>query len=149
MCENSYRCGDFYEYACGRFLESVIIPDDKVEVSTFSKIDEDLTARLQIIVNEPVDANEIKPFKDLKLLYQACMNLTAIEAAGTAPVLTKISQMGGWPVLTNGSWNDSQWSWENTVAQIKSNGANHDLIFSFTVAVDPRNSSRRLGAVCS
>jgi membrane metallo-endopeptidase-like protein 1 len=146
-CENSYRCDDFYEYACGRFLDERVIPDDKTGITAFSEIENTMKDHLRIIVNEPVDEIEIKPFRDLKLLNQACLNLDAIEAVGTAPVMNKVQQLGGWPAMIGGDWDDSEWSWESTIASLRSFGYSVSYIFTFSVTTDQQNSTRRIGRV--
>lgn len=97
-------------------------------------------------MNEPVDQNEIKPFRDLKLLNQACLNLNAIEDVGTAPVMSRITAMGGWPTLL-ASWDGLNWSWERTIANLRANGYSVSYIFTFSVTTDQQNSTRRIGRV--
>jgi neprilysin len=72
--EDVEPCDDFYNFACGNFVENTIIPDDKVSVNTFSVISDKLQEQLRTIVTAPVDENEIAPFKNVKKLYLACMN---------------------------------------------------------------------------
>lgn len=72
--ENIEPCDDFYNFACGNFVDNTIIPDDKVSVNTFSVISDKLQEQLRTIVTAPVDENEIAPFKNVKKLYLACMN---------------------------------------------------------------------------
>lgn len=67
-------CDDFYNFACGNFVENTIIPDDKVSVNTFSVISDKLQEQLRTIVTAPIEENEIEPFKNVKKLYLACMN---------------------------------------------------------------------------
>ncbi|KAG5667540.1 hypothetical protein PVAND_015519 [Polypedilum vanderplanki] len=140
-------CDDFYEYACGRFLDEKVIPDDKTGITAFSEIENVMRDHLRIIINEPVNANEIKPFRDLKLLNQACLNLQAIEELGHEPVLSKIRDMGGWPALFMGEWDDSQWSWEKVIADFRKYGYSVGQIFAFSVTTDQQNSIRRIGRI--
>lgn len=74
MDQNVEPCDDFYNFACGSFVEDTIIPDDKVSVNTFSVISDKLQEQLRTIVTAPIDENEIEPFKNVKRLYLACMN---------------------------------------------------------------------------
>lgn len=143
-----HRCEDFYEYACGRFVADTVIPDDKTSVSSFSLIDNQMMDHLRIIVNEEILPTEIAPFQNLKKLNRACLNLAAIEALAITPVASKIANMGGWPVLiTGGVWDDSQWTWESTIAKLRENGYSVNSIFSFSVITDPNNSLRRTARV--
>lgn len=101
---------------------------------------------LRLLINKPVEANDAKPFKDLKLLNDACLNVDAIEAVGSSQVLSKLLDMGGWPVLSN-TWNDASWSWENTIGKLRTHGYSVNHIFSFSVTTDYRNSSIRSARV--
>lgn len=67
-------CDDFYNFACGKFIRESIIPDEKVAVSAFSVTGDKLQEQLRTLISEPVNANEIEPFKLVKKLYKACMN---------------------------------------------------------------------------
>ncbi|XP_070499941.1 neprilysin-2-like [Chironomus tepperi] len=135
-------CDDFYEYACGRFLDERIIPDDKTGLTAFSEIEDEMRDHLRLLINRPIEANEAKPFKDLKLLNQACLNLNAIETVGKTQMEAKFADMGRWPVLTT-SWDGSNWRWEDTIAKFRAHGYAVNQIFSFSVSTDYRNSSVR------
>lgn len=67
-------CDDFYKFACGGFLESTIIPDDKVSVNTFSIIVDALDEQLRASIEEEGSPNEPRPFKLVKEFYKTCMN---------------------------------------------------------------------------
>lgn len=67
-------CDDFYKFACGGFLDTTIIPDDKTTVNTFSLIVDDLEEQLRSSIEQESLPNEPKPFKLAKDFYKACMN---------------------------------------------------------------------------
>ena len=67
-------CDDFYDFACGGFLKSTIIPDDKITVNTFTGISDELQNQLRTSIEEKSPPNEPKPFRLVKNLYKACMN---------------------------------------------------------------------------
>lgn len=67
-------CDDFYDFACGGFLKSTNIPDDKTSVNTFIEISDELQKQLRASIEEKSSQDEPKPFRLAKNLYKACMN---------------------------------------------------------------------------
>nr|KAF7394145.1 hypothetical protein H0235_016740 [Vespula pensylvanica] len=67
-------CDDFYKFACGGFLKSTIIPDDKTSVNTFSVISDNLQQQLRTSIEEKSPPNEPRPFTLAKIFYKNCMN---------------------------------------------------------------------------
>lgn len=67
-------CDDFYRYACGGFLKSTIIPDDKTSINTFSVISDKLQEQLRTSIEAESEPGERKPFRLVKNLYKSCMN---------------------------------------------------------------------------
>lgn len=67
-------CDDFYKFACGKFLKSTNIPDDKTGVNTFSVISDKLQIQLRTSIEEKSEPNEPRHIKLAKDLYKACMN---------------------------------------------------------------------------
>ena len=43
------------------------------------------------------------------------MDLDKIEEVGLDPLKSMLQQMGGWPVLEGEDWNETQFSWIDTV----------------------------------
>lgn len=67
-------CDNFYNFACGQYIKSTKIPEDKVMVDSFSIVRDKLQDQLQTIITGPVESSEIEPVKMVKKLYKACMN---------------------------------------------------------------------------
>lgn len=67
-------CDDFYNFACGKFVKESIIPDDKSTLTAFSVISDKLQEQLRMVIEEPVQQSDARPFQLAKNLYRACMN---------------------------------------------------------------------------
>lgn len=122
-----------------------MIPDDKTQVTSFSVIDNQLNEQLRVIINEPIQTNEIAPFQNAKKLYQACFNTDLVESRGTTPVMEVLNKMGGWPVLLAvGDWDESSWTWQRAIALSKENGYSVSYFLSFSVSTDNKDTTKRI-----
>lgn len=121
-----------------------MIPDDKTTVTAFSVIENELKDQLRVIVQEPIQSDDIEPFQNVKRLYRACMNTTLIEAQGVGPLRTVINEMGGWPVLETNWDQTNQWTWQRSVQLSRAYGYSVSNFLSFSVSTDNRNSTKRI-----
>lgn len=68
-------CTNFYEFACGRFLDETHVPSEKSNVDIFVTINDKLQQQLQILLSAPIDKDkDIMPVQIVKTLFAACMN---------------------------------------------------------------------------
>lgn len=138
-------CDDFYSFACGEFVESTMIPDEKVSVNTFSVIGDKLQEQLRSLISDKADPKESGPINLAKNLYKACMNKTLIEERGLKPLITLTDTLGGWPVIKGDSWNpDSTWTWQWAVKEFRKVGYSMDYIFDFSIGIDLKKSTSRI-----
>ncbi|XP_057331668.1 neprilysin-2-like isoform X2 [Microplitis mediator] len=137
-------CDDFYRFACGGFLKSTIIPDDKVSVNTFSIISDQVLEQLRMSIEDPRLIDMPYPFRLVKTLYKSCMNKTVIEEQGLTPLLSIVKKLGGWPVIDGDMWKDDEFSWMASVFKFREMGYSVDYFIQFGVVVDPKNSTKRV-----
>ncbi|XP_062124663.1 neprilysin-2-like isoform X3 [Drosophila sulfurigaster albostrigata] len=138
-------CDNFYEFACGAYIEEETIPDDKVSVSTFSVISDKLQEQLKEIITTDRPDTEPKHFRLPNLLYRACMNKTLIETLGATPIAKIAKSLGGWPLIEGEKWNaDNTWTWQEQVKKFRKAGFSMDYIIDFSIGVDLQNSTKRL-----
>lgn len=67
-------CTNFYEYACGGFVQRTQIPPDETEVTPFTSLRNKVSLQLRTLFEEKIHPNEPKPFKLAKTFYNSCMN---------------------------------------------------------------------------
>ncbi len=86
-------CQDFYQYACGGWLESHPIPADRSAWDRYDQLEEVNRAQLKEILEQavakPSDAGE----KRLGDFYTACMDEAAVEKLGLAPLAAELKRI--------------------------------------------------------
>lgn len=74
MDETVNPCDDFFEYACGSFLKSKMIPDEKSSISQFSEVSDTLQEKLRTLVEDEDESQDTPSSKMVKKLYKSCMD---------------------------------------------------------------------------
>lgn len=67
-------CEDFYDFACGTFLDNTFTADEKPFVNTASLMQDQLDEHLYRILLKPVLELEPRPHKIAKYIYKNCMD---------------------------------------------------------------------------
>ncbi|XP_029343547.1 neprilysin-2 [Acyrthosiphon pisum] len=138
-------CDDFYQFACGSFIKNTIFDDVKMSVSKISEIEDAIANWKQMIVEEPIQPDELRPFKMMKLLYKSCMDQEHIEKIGLEPIKEMFKSLGGWPVLEAEKWNESKFTWMDSIHKLIVPGKKtNDYFINFSLTILPENMTNLL-----
>jgi len=139
-------CEDFYQFACGGYLEKTVIPEDRSRTSMFSEVGDKLNEQMKGMLEQRITVSDPRPYQLAKSLYQSCMDTSTIEARGVQPLLSVLRAMGGWPLLDGDSWDkkNPQFKWYELVWRFRELGYSVDYLLDFSVTADLKNSSWRV-----
>lgn len=132
-------CEDFYTYACGKWNQRNLIPEDAPAFGNIIKQRNQLQKTLKQILQVPVRPNEANATSKAKLFFDSCMNKTQIELVNDKPFLDVLTSFGGWPIVDQG-WKDDQFNTEVALARMYRE-FHTSVILHFTVSADDKNSS--------
>lgn len=143
---NANPCDDFYQFACGGWIEQQLIPDDKTALSVFSQNQDDLNVKLRALVERKKTEQDPPIVQQMRNIYRSCNNLTQIELEGDEPLIGVLRQFGGWPVVgASSGWHDNHdngFDWVDTIIKFRQRGYSHDIIIDLSVVPDVRNNTR-------
>ncbi|KAF2902015.1 hypothetical protein ILUMI_04166 [Ignelater luminosus] len=136
-------CDDFYQFACGGFLQNTNIPDDELSISAHTDIQQNFLKKLKGILEEPTNPKDLKPFKLIRRLYKICMDTEAIENDEYETLIDSILKpLGGWPVLEDKFWKENVFNWKNLTYQLRKMGLSSRSFLNVYTSTDMANSSR-------
>ncbi|XP_022336609.2 membrane metallo-endopeptidase-like 1 [Crassostrea virginica] len=138
-------CENFYEYACGGWMKSHVIPSDRSHLASFSILRDTVQVKLKHLLEEDVSSDDLDAVVKAKDLYASCMNTTKLEGEEISVALPLLREMGGWPILgthEGGNWKEGNFSLATLVATINKY-SNVPYIFPY-VFVDSKDKTRRL-----
>lgn len=76
------RCENFYEFVCGKFIHSNVMPDNEIYMTSLSIAQEQVTIRMKEVLLEDLQSNEPKAFKLVKTLTRMCMDEATLNKNG-------------------------------------------------------------------
>ncbi|VDI27817.1 Hypothetical predicted protein [Mytilus galloprovincialis] len=135
-------CADFFEYACGGWTRSHVIPEDKAVLGTFYTLRDDVDIKLKAVLEQPIAAGEWEAITKAKQYYQSCINLTAIEDINLTEPMVTLNELGGWPVVSS-SWSESSFNLEDVLLTTRKY-TNSPPIFDSYAYTDSKNPDARI-----
>ncbi|TKS71263.1 Membrane metallo-endopeptidase-like 1 [Collichthys lucidus] len=137
-------CDNFYQYACGGWLERHVIPETSSRHSVFDILRDKLEIVLKGVL-ETENEQDRDAIRKAKILYSSCMNESLIEQRDSQPLLNLIDSIGDWPVASD-DWNtttEDTWSLEDTLATLTAR-FHRKVILDMYVWTDDRDSRRHI-----
>lgn len=88
-------CTDFYQYACGKWIERTEIPADQSSWVSFIELDERNESTMRGILEKAALASPDRDATTQKIgdLYGSCMDEAAVEAKGSTPLKPELDRI--------------------------------------------------------
>uniref|UniRef100_A0A8C2FZX3 Membrane metallo-endopeptidase-like 1 n=1 Tax=Cyprinus carpio TaxID=7962 RepID=A0A8C2FZX3_CYPCA len=133
-------CQNFYQYACGGWIERHVIPETSSLHSVFNILRDELEIVLKGVL-EMENKDDREAFKKAKTLYSSCMNEILIEQRDSQPLLGLIDSIGDWPVASE-VWNSTSGTGDSSDTLAVLNARyNKKAVLEMFVWPDDRDSS--------
>ncbi|XP_059176768.1 neprilysin-1-like [Physella acuta] len=125
-------CEDFYQYSCGKWLESAHLAHGASMIGSVSNIVGNVTSRLLGLLGDKTIESDPIYEAVAENFYASCLNIDQIDERGAKPLIDLIHSIGVFPIL-NASWVESDFNIEDLVIKLHELG----LMPFMTLYVDP------------
>ncbi|CAO1340853.1 unnamed protein product [Diamesa tonsa] len=111
-------CDDFYDYACGNFVEEVFTPDEKAKLDTFSLMGDKLVEYLLTLFSVPISEKDSNLHRLSKKMFNSCTNSRENDRSKEA-MLVVLKQIQGFPMLDGADWNEKSYNWTEALLSLR------------------------------
>lgn len=135
-------CEDFYQYACGGFIKTHVIPEDRSNIDTWSILRDNVQSTCKYLLEDKNTRPGAEAIQKAKDLYASCVNIDLIEKKGISVAIPLLNELGGWPILGNksgGNWSESEFDLAEVITTLRK--YNNKVIIDMGVGLDDKNST--------
>ena len=137
MNRSVHPCENFYEYACGGWVENNPIPESKSFWGVYSVLEEENERIVKQLLTGSSLTSEAT--QKAKTFYDACMDESTINKVGSQPLLDIIDRLGGWNVTQ--VWDKTQFDFTKLLQKVH-RIYSVSAFFTTEVDADDKNSSK-------
>ncbi|CAK9294512.1 unnamed protein product [Gordionus sp. m RMFG-2023] len=140
-------CTDYYEFACGGYIQKTSIPSGFNKWGQFDAISESILVTIKDILENPHTKYEARAERLAKTYYDSCMDETNIrEKLGGKPLTDLLDLYGGWDVLNVDNKSSPFIEESSNLKKIRYPkgfiGEFGFIFFNLDTCIDPKNSSK-------
>eukprot|EP00057_Strongylocentrotus_purpuratus_P024444 XP_011678918.1 PREDICTED: neprilysin [Strongylocentrotus purpuratus] len=136
-------CEDFYEYSCGGWHKSNVIPEDDSHYAVPSKLIKSLEIQCKELIERKPPPSETAAIRKARNFYQSCMNEDILTQRGSEPLKALLRELGGWPVVNDGVYDEGTWTLEEVLAASRIQ-LDRNFLFHNRISVDAADSNAHI-----
>lgn len=119
-------CDNFFQYACGGWIENNPIPDDQSNYGIYPWLRNNVDLKIKALLEKPLSKRrDSEATQKAKIFYISCMNESQIEEVDVKPFIKLLKQSSlRWPVLesnigSEGKWSERKFNFLQTIAELR------------------------------
>ncbi|XP_072284421.1 phosphate-regulating neutral endopeptidase PHEX [Pyxicephalus adspersus] len=119
-------CDNFFQYACGGWIENNPIPDDQSNYGIYPWLRNNVDLKMKALLEKPLSKRrDSEAAQKAKIFYISCMNETEIEDVDAKPLIKLLKHSSlRWPVLesnigSEGRWSERKFNFLQTLAELR------------------------------
>lgn len=117
-------------------MKNTIIHDRHGEDSIKNGFKNKNDEKIRKLLSEKANDLENRSFRLARSFYQGCIDHKTLDEVGKKPLLKKMDELGGWPLLSE-NWNQDEFDWQEIIDKMYQQGyVKNYLIHSF-LSPDP------------
>jgi len=140
-------CHDFYDFACGSWINNRKIPSCENEITSFTVLTKTIENQIKELIEKDNKPGESEALVKARDFYASCTDTKEIKRLGAKPALDFIDHIGGWSLCNNDKWKNGQeekWNATDILKRIQKEFYPAPPFLSFEVTNDHLNSTRHL-----
>ncbi|CAI5443087.1 unnamed protein product [Caenorhabditis angaria] len=122
MNRDADPCDDFYAFACGSYAATRVVAEHEKKVTVLSEMKRELDRHLREILEKSSRDNATRAMKLAQIYFDSCVDEKAQDELELQPLMSLISNLGGWPLLTNARFDSVDFQWEVLAGHLAMHG---------------------------
>ncbi|CAG5136762.1 unnamed protein product [Candidula unifasciata] len=134
-------CDDFYQFACGGWVEKNLVPENKMSVTFLWQFQNQIDVIIKNFLEADTDSLNLRSFREAKIFYKSCMNESQINSVNIKDLSQSLRNLGGLPLITP-DWTEEKFNLMHALTTMTE--LQTQPFLDLTVEMDPNNNNNKI-----